>query len=155
VRHRDRKSLAISGIRALDRLSGRALNLMRGRFVGLAASAVLSLASMALFLSPGLKYGVDFSGGTVVEVVAPTTSVETLRQGLAGLGQVALAIQEFGDDGHFLVRLPMEDAEQVASGETGAALTSAVLTLTPDATFPRVELVGPKVSGDCSDATAP
>ncbi len=153
VRRQDREQLVISGIRALDRLSGRALNLMRGRFVGLAASAVLSLASMALFLSPGLKYGVDFSGGTVVEVVAPTTSVETLRQGLAGLGQVALAIQEFGDDGHFLVRLPMEDAEQVASGETVAALKSAVLTLTPDATFPRVEMVGPKVSGDFSDAT--
>jgi len=43
--------------------------------------------------------------------------------------------------------------KQVASGETVAALKSAVLTLTSDATFPRVEMVGPKVSGDFSDAT--
>ena len=42
---------------------------MRARFVGLGLSIVLSVASIALFFKPGLNYGVDFTGGTLIEVV--------------------------------------------------------------------------------------
>lgn len=40
---------------------------MRGRYAGLATSAILSLLSVVLFFSPGLKLGLDFRGGIVVE----------------------------------------------------------------------------------------
>jgi SecD/SecF fusion protein len=157
VRHLGRRPLQISGIKALDRLSEGTINFMRGRFTGLAASAVLSVAAVVLFFEPGLKYGIDFSGGTVVEVRAPETTVEQLRSNLQQSDLGHAAIQEFGADGHFLVRLPMADAaqgaEQVASGQPVEALKTAVRDVAPDAEFPRVEMVGPKVSGDFSDAT--
>lgn len=153
VRRMGRQPLAISGINLLDRMTSDSLNVMRGRVMGLALSLVLSVGSLALFFSPGLEYGIDFPGGTLVEVQAPNTSVEDLRSSLQehGLGQAA--IQESGDAGQYLVRLPMQGAEQVATGEPVEALKAAVITHAADATFPRVEMVGPKVSGDFVEAS--
>lgn len=152
VRRLGRRSLQISGIKALDRISGSTIDFMRGRFVGLIASAVLSLGSLILFFNPGLNYGIDFSGGSVVEVRAANTSVQAMREGFQQRDLDHVAIQEFGDEGSFLLRLPMAGAEPVASTEV-QALKSAVLQIAPDAAFPRVEMVGPRVSADFSDAT--
>lgn len=145
--------LRISGIKLLDRISGKTINFMRRRFLGLAISAVLSLASVFLFFKPGMEYGIDFSGGSVVEVRAADTTVEQLREGLRQQNFSHAAIQEFGDAGSYLIRLPSQSAEQVASGAPVEALKTAVQTVSPDAEFPRVEMVGPKVSGSFSDAT--
>jgi len=146
-------SLNISGIKALDRISNSKIDFMRGRFIGITASAILSLASIGLFFQPGLKYGIDFSGGSVMEVQAPNTDVEQLRQTMKNKGFEQVSIQEFGDDDYYLIRLPMENAEQVASGKSIANIKTAVQELSPNAHFPRVEMVGPKVSGDFRDAT--
>jgi SecD/SecF fusion protein len=152
VRHLLNQPLIISSIKVLDRIGSRTINFMRGRFAGLAVSAVLSLASVFLFFKPGMEYGIDFSGGTVVEVRAPNTSVEDLRQGLQSEFSHA-AIQEFGEAGSYLIRLPSQSAEQVASGASVEALKTAVHAVSPNAEFPRVEVVGPKVSGNFIDAT--
>jgi SecD/SecF fusion protein len=145
--------LSISGLKILDRISNRPINFMRGRLAGPAISIVLSLASIVLFFAPGMEYGIDFSGGSVVEVRAPQTSVEQLREGLRQQNFSHAAIQEFGEPGSYLVRLPSQSAEQVASGAPVEALKTAVQTVVPEAEFPRVEMVGPKVSGNFSDAT--
>lgn len=153
VRRMGRQPLRISGIKLLDRLTSGSLNVMRGRVMGLLLSLLLSAGSLALFFGPGLDYGVDFTGGTLVEVQAPDTSVEQLRSNLEkhGLGQAA--IQESGEPGQYLVRLPMQSAEQVASGEPVEALKQAVTEYAADASFPRVEMVGPKVSGNFAEAS--
>ena len=145
--------LSISGIKSLDRLSNSKIDFMRGRFVGITVSAILSLAAIGLFFQPGLKYGIDFSGGTVMEVQAPDTNVEQLRKALQDKGFTQAAIQEFGDNDYYLVRLPMEGAEQVASGKVVETIKTTVTEISADASFPRVEMVGPKVSGDFRDAT--
>ncbi len=145
--------LQISGIKALDKLSLKTRNFMRGRYIGLAASALLSLASIGLFFQPGLHYGIDFSGGSIVEVHAPDTTVESLRKALADNGLQQAALQEFGKDDHYLLRLPIADKAQMASGQQVADLKAAVQSVSPEAEFPRVEMVGPKVSGDFRDAT--
>lgn len=145
--------LSISGIKSLDRLSNSKIDFMRGRFVGITVSAILSLAAIGLFFQPGLKYGIDFSGGTVMEVQAPDTNVEQLRKALQDKGFTQAAIQEFGDNDYYLVRLPMEGAEQVASGKVVESIKTTVTEISADASFPRVEMVGPKVSGDFRDAT--
>lgn len=147
------QSLQISGIKALDKLSLKTRNFMRGRYLGLVASALLSLGSVALFFQPGLHYGIDFSGGSIVEVHAPDTTVESLRQTLAEQDLSQAALQEFGKDDHYLLRLPMADKVQMASGEQINALKAAITSVSADADFKRVEMVGPKVSGDFRDAT--
>lgn len=148
-----KQPLIISGIKLLDRISENTIPFLRARFLGLIASAVLSLASVFLFFSPGLDYGVDFSGGTVIEVSAPNVTVSDLRKGLAQLNSMPIAIQEFGAQGHYLMRLPMQSAEDVANGASVQAVKSAVQAISPDAEFPRIEMVGPRVSGDFGDTT--
>lgn len=153
VKRLGRQELVISGIKFLDRLSNNTINFMRGRFIGLGASAILSIAAIVLFVTPGLDYGIDFSGGSLIEAQAPNTSVETLRQGLQDNNFPQVAIQEFGADGNYLMRLPIQNAAEVASGAMVEGVKSAVLEVSPDASFPRVEMVGPRVSGDFTDAT--
>lgn len=153
VRKLSGDTLNISTIKALDRLSNRTINFMRGRYIGLAVSIVLSVASAILFVAPGMNYGIDFTGGSVIEVRAPGTSVETLRDSLRQQNFASAAIQEFGETGSYLIRLPSQSAEQVASGAPVEDLKTAVRSVSPDAEFPRVEVVGPKVSGNFSDAT--
>ncbi|MDL0430103.1 protein translocase subunit SecF [Marinobacter sp. TBZ242] len=126
---------------------------MRARVAGLLVSAVLSVAAIGLLVQPGLKYGVDFTGGTVVEVQAGTATVEQLRTTLQSHGLDEAAIQEFGADGRFLVRLPVEQGEPGATASQVALLKTAVFAAQPDAEFPRIDMVGPKVSGGFSDAT--
>lgn len=148
-----KQPLIISGIKWLDSVSEKTIPFLRARFFGLMASAVLSLASVVLFCGPGLDYGVDFSGGTVIEVSAPDTSVSSLRKGLQQGEYGQIAIQEFGADDHYLLRLPMQSAEDVANGKSVQEIKTAVQTIAPAAEFPRVEMVGPRVSGDFGDAT--
>lgn len=109
---------------------------MRARYAGLIASAILSLASVFLFFEPGLEYGIDFSGGSMIEVRAPGSNVVSLREQLKA-HQVAL--QEFGGEGHYLMRIPNQSADYVATGNVVQDIKNTVLTLSPGATFPRVE----------------
>src|SRR5690606_16192125 len=148
-----RDQLEISGIKALDRISNKTIDFLRGRFIGISVSIILSLAAIALFIKPGLEYGIDFSGGSVIEVQAPDTSVDVLRKGLQQHNFSQVAIQEFGAEGSYLMRLPMEDAAAVASGAMVEGVKSAVMDVSPDAKFTRTEVVGPRVSGDFTDAT--
>ncbi|PUA27315.1 MAG: protein translocase subunit SecDF [Cellvibrio sp. 79] len=153
VRKLDNQPLKITGIKWLDTVSENTIPFMRARYAGLVASAVLSLASVFLFFKPGLEYGIDFSGGSVIEVQAPGVSVSDLRAQLTTPDFDQVALQEFGGDGHYLVRLPIQSAEDVATGNRVEAIKDQVVALAPDATFPRVEMVGPRVSGDFGDAT--
>jgi SecD/SecF fusion protein len=148
-----RAPLAISGISWLNNIgSKKPVQFMRARFFGLMLSAVLSLASVVLVFSPGLHYGIDFSGGSLVEVKAEQLTVEQLRSGLQQQG-LDVSLQEFGDQGNYLVRLPLKNADEVASGNVVQAVKNAVHQIADEATFPRVEMVGPRVSGDFADAS--
>lgn len=153
LRGREREILKISGIAWLDRLSEKGINFMRRRILGLVASAILSIAAVALFLHPGLKYGVDFTGGTVVEVQTQGITVDNLRSTLQTNNLDDAAIQEVGADGRFLIRLPVANQTPSAAAEQVDLLKSAVTTVDPTAEFPKVDMVGPKVSGGFSDAT--
>ncbi|MDG9668691.1 protein translocase subunit SecD [Hahella sp. CR1] len=148
-----RKPLSMGGILWLTQLAGKRLDFLRGRVIGLAASAMLSLASIALFLQPGLHYGVDFTGGTVIEVEAPSVTVDDLRGSLQSASMGEAAIQEFADNGHFLIRLPADPDKPGKTAEQVEAIKSVVTAIQPEAEFPRVDMVGPKVSGNFSDIT--
>ncbi|MFL1406526.1 protein translocase subunit SecD [Marinobacter sp. M1N3S26] len=153
IRGREREPLAMPGIAALERLSERGVNVMRGRYLGLALSGTLSLASVVLFFQPGLDYGVDFTGGTLVEVSAPGVAVEDLRNTLQVRDLGSASIQEVGGEGRFMVRLPVEEGGTERITHRVDEVKQAVTQVQPDAEFPKVDMVGPKVSGGFSDAT--
>jgi SecD/SecF fusion protein len=131
------------------------LQVMRARFIGLGASLVLSIASVFLFTNPGLNYGVDFTGGTIIEATAPNPMrIADLRTSLeqADLGEISL--QQAGADGStVLVRVQQRsDADAAAQTQLAEQAKAAMLDVEPDARFDRVEVIGPKVSGELTDA---
>ncbi|MCX4191272.1 protein translocase subunit SecD [Methylophaga sp. OBS1] len=153
IKGREKKPLEINGFALLDKLSSRSLDFLRGRFVGLTVSALLSLAAIMLFFQPGLKYGVDFTGGTLVEVHASQLSVEDLRATLQNHAMAQASIQESAELGELLVRLPAENQAPAATAAQVDALKTAVQSVQPDAAFPKVDMVGPKVSSGFADDT--
>jgi len=121
---------------------------MRGRYAGLITSAVLSIASVILFFTPGLNYGIDFRGGVVVELRLPGP-VETaaLRDALESLHLGEVKLQQFGSPRDVLIKM---DAR--AGSEQGRRAIQAVLTERfPGSELRRVEVVGSKVSAELFD----
>ncbi|MES2624675.1 MAG: protein translocase subunit SecD [Pseudomonadota bacterium] len=156
IRKMGRNSLEISGLGFIDRLGktfqpgGKVIHFMRAGMAGLIVSAVLSTASVVLMIKPGMEYGIDFSGGALLEVHNASATIEELRTVFANTGLSELSIQEFGSERDFQLRMPVSDS----SGDSSQLLTSikdAVLAIAPDAEFPRAEVVGPRVSGGFAD----
>ncbi|MBI2737834.1 MAG: protein translocase subunit SecD [Rhodospirillales bacterium] len=126
---------------------------MRARFLGIAVSAVLSVASLGLMIAPGLNYGIDFVGGTLIDVrTEQPAQLDELRSGLSALHIGEVALQEAGSAHQVLLRIerqPGDDQAQVAATER---VRSALSTIAPGSSIERVEIVGPKVSGELMEA---
>lgn len=107
-------------------------------------SIVLSLASVGLLMFRGLNYGIDFAGGTLVELkLSEQRSIADIREEFAKQGFEGLTIQEYGSPERILVRLPVEEAaaETAVGDKMAAALTQGHI----QATVERVEFVGPQM----------
>jgi SecD/SecF fusion protein len=122
---------------------------MRARFLGIAVSVVLSLASIGLFVKPGLNYGIDFVGGVLIEAKTDKPAdLAGLRSELGGAGLGEIALQEFGDASTVLVRLQRPSDDEAAQDAAIARAKAGIQKIEPSAQFERVEVVGPKVSGE-------
>lgn len=156
------KTLSVSGLPLFDRLgdnfsSGkRVINFMRASVAGLVVSAILSVASIGLLIKPGLDFGIDFSGGALVEIKTPDTSIEQLRSSLVNAGLSDISVQETASAGGnaitsdtYQLRQPVQDGAD--SSQVMDNLRAAVLQAAPDAEFQRTDMVGPRVSGDFAD----
>ncbi|MCB1784183.1 MAG: protein translocase subunit SecF [Alphaproteobacteria bacterium] len=74
-------------------------------------SALLVLASVGLVMTKGLNFGIDFVGGTAIEIRVPETpDLAKLRGALNDLKLGAVSIQEFGEKDDLLIRLPEQEA---------------------------------------------
>lgn len=108
------------------------------------------LASVVLLATKGLNLGVDFTGGTVMEVGYPTAAdLPAIREHLAKNGFSDAQVQSFGASTDVLVRLP------VKQGTTSAQLSEKVFGLLKQADakveLRRVEFVGPQVGKELFD----
>ena len=110
---------------------------------------MLSLASVGLFVWPGLNYGIDFVGGIVVEVETQgPADLARLRSGLETLDLGEVGLQEFGADNHVLVRVERQPGGEEAQMAAVTKVKAAIDAAAPAASFERVEVVGPKVSSE-------
>ncbi|MBO5996513.1 MAG: protein translocase subunit SecF, partial [Acetobacter sp.] len=123
------------------------INFMRGRYIGLITSAVLSIASLVLFFYPGLTLGLDFRGGIVVEAKT-TTAIDfsQLRAVLKSHGIQHASLQSFGSDHDVLIQLDTEKGQntQILVDQVRHTLVQTM----PGTTILRADAVGPSVSAE-------
>ena len=123
---------------------------MRYRVPALIGSVIACILSLALFALVGMNYGIDFQGGTMVELrFEEPRPIADIRQEVGNLGLGDVQIVEFGEPTDVLIRV-----EEQPGGEEAQQL--AVIQLRElyanDAEFRRVEVVGPRVSGELAQA---
>ncbi len=120
------------------------INFMGNRRWAAVLSGLLLLVSLASLTTRGLNFGIDFTGGVVVEVGYPqAVELNSVRERLAASGFEAAIVQHFGASDDVLIRLPPSDASDAASlsNEVYAALRADGAQLE----LRRVEFVGPQV----------
>ena len=119
----------------------------RFRRISFPISAVLSIVAITLFFTHGLNFGIDFKGGTLLEVQAKSGEVDiaAMRSTLNGLGLGDVQLQQFGGPTEVLIRVAEQPggdaAQQAAVQKVRGALGDSV-------NYRRVEVVGPRVSGE-------
>ena len=127
---------------------GTRIKFMRGRFLGLATSAVLSLISIGLFFYPGLSLGIDFRGGIVMEARTPAPAdIGRLRGAIESQGVHQPRVQRFGADDQVLIRLETQASET----ETQAVVSKVRVGLEqaqPGTKIVRTDAVGASVSAE-------
>jgi preprotein translocase SecF subunit len=127
---------------------GTHIQFMRGRFAGLIVSAVLSLASIGLFFYPGLRLGIDFKGGVVMEArtIAPA-DFGHLRAALAAHNLSDAGLQRVGAaaDNEFMIRLESR-ANAQATDQAVARVHSALDEVAPGNKVLSTSAVGASVS---------
>ena len=123
---------------------------MRGRYIGLATSAILSLLSVGLFFFPGLKLGLDFRGGIVIEAQTQgPADFDRLRSALAEHHIAAAGIQKFGADNDVLIQLDAPSAgaaQDAATQNLVDTVRKVVADAQPGTKILRAAAVGASVS---------
>jgi preprotein translocase subunit SecF len=118
---------------------------MRFRRISFPISAVLSILAMLLYFYHGLNFGIDFVGGTLMEVQSKSgpADLAKMRATLGGLGLGDIQLQQFGAPTDVLIRIPQQPGGEQ---EQQAALSKVRGALGSDVEYRRVEVVGPRVS---------
>jgi preprotein translocase subunit SecF len=117
------------------------------RRISFPISATLSIVAITLFFTHGLNFGIDFKGGTLMEVRSKSgvADIGSMRASLSTLGLGDIQLQQFGGPDEVLIRVAEQPggdaAQQQAVNKVRGALGDSV-------EYRRVEVVGPRVSGE-------
>lgn len=110
-------------------------------------SAALSLLAVMLFFTVGLNFGIDFRGGTLIEIQTKSgpADLSALRARLGDLGLGEVQLQQFGAPSDVLIRVAQQPGGEAAQQAAVAKIKEA---LGGDVDYRRVEVVGPRVSAE-------
>lgn len=114
-------------------------------------SAAYSILVIVLFLTVGLNFGIDFKGGTLIEMQTKGVAVDIgqIRHTANALGFGEAEVQEFGSGGEVSMRFGMQPGGETAQQ---AVVVKAREAFAATYDFRRVETVGPRVSGELVQA---
>lgn len=127
------------------------IEFMKYRLLAAGLSALLLLGSIGSLSVRHLNLGLDFTGGTLIEVgYAQPVELNSVRDTLADAGYVDAVVQHFGNAGDVLVRLaPAEGAERAKLGDQVIEVLRAGAPV--EVILRRVEFVGPQVGEELRD----
>ena len=109
-------------------------------------SIVLTLISLLLIILNGLNYGIDFKGGTLLEIRLDdkNTKISSIRDSLSNLDLGDVSVKNFGEDGDFIIKI--EKKVENNNDFISTIKSSLDQNLNQETNLRRVESVGPKVS---------
>ena len=109
-----------------------------------AISLITFLLAIFFLGTRGLNYGVDFTGGTVMEVNYPqSANIDSIRQAVDSIGLKDATVQNFGTSHDVLIRLPIKKDMSIA--QLSEKVSSVLKAADPQAEVRRVESVGSQV----------
>lgn len=110
--------------------------------------ALIAVAVVSLVAHGGPRYGIDFAGGTLIQLrFEKPVSTQEVRSALGGIVQGSPTVQSFGEEDEFIIQL--EESSEELEGLSRRVRDSLAATLGDDAVeIRRVEMVGPKVGKD-------
>ncbi len=123
------------------------ISFMSMRRYAFTLSAVLSIGAAVMFMTKDMNYGIDFRGGSIIEVQAmgDVADAGDVRERLGQLNLGDVQVQEFGSARSLLIRIEAQDGGDNAEQ---SAVEKSRQELGEDYEFRRVEVVGPTVSGE-------
>ncbi len=125
------------------------LNFLRWRFLCAAVSLVLIIVTGALLGTKGLNFGIDFAGGTLVQVqIEKPTPVSDIRGAMQRAGWEGLVIQEYGSPNEILIRMPGDLLDPSQAGSIASDMSEALVPVAGEIEVRRVEYVGPQIGDE-------
>jgi preprotein translocase subunit SecF len=131
---------------SLKSLNIPVINFVGNRKYALIFSTILLVVSIASIGFQGLKFGIDFTGGTLIEIgYEKTADLEDIRSKLTSANYKGTNVQYFGSDTEVLIQLEPQ-------ATSSAQLSSSIIRMLGDGLdVRRVEFVGPKVGEELTN----
>ncbi len=108
-------------------------------------SIILFILSVFFIFFKGLNYGIDFKGGTLIELRSINTDVSSIRSSLNDMNLGDVNVKKFGKEGDFLIKVEEQGDNNNLIPKIKQKLSDS---LNSEINFRRVENVGPKVSAE-------
>ncbi len=114
------------------------------------ASTILFILSLLLIIFKGLNYGIDFKGGTLIELrTEKNVTASSIRTSLSSMNLGDISVKNFGKDGDYLIKVEEKNTNDLIP-QIKQTLTS---NISAEVNFRRVENVGPKVSSELLESS--
>ncbi len=129
------------------------INFIGFRSVSYIISFLIIIGSLFLLATRGLNLGIDFTGGTLIEVRVETPpDLQALRTELNALNLGGITLQEFGDPKDLLIRMPQQKGEEEAQKQAIDQIKDTLSETFENIDYRRVEYVGPQVGDELKKA---
>ena len=128
------------------------IDFMGKRKIAFILSAILMVASIVTLSTRGLNFGLDFTGGTLIEVAFPTApDTEEVRTKLRDAGLDDAMVQTFGAATEIVVRIPPRDEDESSAELSTLVLAALREGVVGEVEMRRVEFVGPQVGDELTE----
>jgi len=129
------------------------IDFMGKRKIAFATSGILIILSIVLLFTRDLNFGLDFTGGTLIEVSYPAApEISDVRSNLADAGMTDAIVQTFGAATDIIVRIPLNAEKDESEAEISTIVLAALQQgVDGDIVMRRVEFVGPQVGDELKE----
>ncbi len=112
-------------------------------------SAIIIFGSIAAIAINGLNFGIDFTGGTLIEIrTQETPDLSVMREELNNLNLGDVSLQEFGAPNDILIRLPEQEGDETVQQAAIDKVRATLDTHFQGVEYRRTEFVGPQVGDE-------